>query len=203
MTSVAYVALVAADRTAGDGCPTPVTDVSSVPGFRAESRNDDGFEAWKAAGQAMLVRLSGGPDTFSHRQRIHESARDARTCAQCEGPIGEVVVIHGASVRGAFGWSRLLARFCRGCMSGDGSRGTCEGCRRIVIRRSDRRYRRHTFCSDLCRWQVQAASRRIVPEPHPCAGCGDPVTARADARYCSSACRQRAYRARARAEAAA
>jgi hypothetical protein len=59
---------------------------------------------------------------------------------------------------------------------------------------------RRTFCSDSCR-QREASSRRaqarLRARQRACDGCGVTfVGTRADAHYCSSACRQRAYRLR-------
>lgn len=55
-------------------------------------------------------------------------------------------------------------------------------------------------CSDLCRSRHLGRARTPVePAVTPtCEGCGDDMTGRADRRYCSSACRQRAYRRRTR-----
>lgn len=60
-----------------------------------------------------------------------------------------------------------------------------------------------TFCSDDCRravFRLEARAKRLAErgdQEHPCETCHQLFTPRrADARYCSSACRQRAYRAR-------
>lgn len=72
----------------------------------------------------------------------------------------------------------------------------CETCQRPVIVVEDAR-RKIVTCSDLCRSRQY---RRPVTDDvtRLCEGCGDEMTGRGDRRYCSSACRQRAYRRRAR-----
>lgn len=73
----------------------------------------------------------------------------------------------------------------------------CEGCGVIVIRGRDPRMKHHT-CSRPC---SARASRRSTADvtataTHSCVGCGAEMAGRADRRYCSSRCRQKAYRRR-------
>jgi hypothetical protein len=68
----------------------------------------------------------------------------------------------------------------------------CDGCGRPLGRTNfwpDRR------CSPACSRDARNRSRRRERVEHRCE-CGLSFTARADARYCSNACRQRAYRQR-------
>ena len=54
------------------------------------------------------------------------------------------------------------------------------------------------YCSWLCKRESMARQQRSELK---CEGCGGPVEAkRADARWCSPACKQKAYRARAKAK---
>jgi len=107
---------------------------------------------------------------------------------------------------------------CEGCAP-DPSRGDswwwdsepqpCQVCERGVVNRvSEARLERgwrHVFCSRDCeRRYFQDRQRRIrrrtLDLDKTCDGCTEPFTAaRSDARYCSPACRQRAYRLRAEA----
>jgi hypothetical protein len=76
----------------------------------------------------------------------------------------------------------------------------CEVCGRRVkpprwIRRRDGG--KVFYCSEECAGGADAIARRIEPTPRACAVCGETFTpARSDARYCSGACRQDAYRKR-------
>lgn len=62
-------------------------------------------------------------------------------------------------------------------------------------------HHRRVFCSAYCRSREasgrRVAARALARQGRPCQGCSQPFTAsRTDGRYCSSACRQRAYRRR-------
>lgn len=88
--------------------------------------------------------------------------------------------------------------------------GRCEYCAREVfevIEHSDGRaygrvpHPRHITCSERCRDRLRSARRAAAAAEEragrTCEACGDPFTPRrADARYCSNACRQDAYRQR-------
>jgi hypothetical protein len=74
----------------------------------------------------------------------------------------------------------------------------CEGCGRLVTAGTEERAR---FCCDQCRLTVRNRRRRESRTQARaglrCEGCGGPVEAgRSDARWCSNACRQQAYRDR-------
>ena len=73
----------------------------------------------------------------------------------------------------------------------------CVACGLPVILSVDAR-RKVDTCSDRCRtaYYTDRARRDSAPVTHRCKGCGEAMTGRADRRYCSSACRQRAYRQR-------
>jgi hypothetical protein len=94
----------------------------------------------------------------------------------------------------------------------------CEGCGRgvynhIALRPGYRRLGRgwyatghyaepavRVFCSDRCartKFNAERKAKRADREPTDCQACGERVdTRRRDSRYCTSACRQRAYRLR-------
>lgn len=77
----------------------------------------------------------------------------------------------------------------------DGEVCVCVTCGWSVILKEDSR-RRVPTCSTACRAKHYNQAAVRPPKRQECAGCGDPFEGRADARYCSSACRQRAYRLR-------
>ena len=76
----------------------------------------------------------------------------------------------------------------------------CEGCGRPVSYRRDYRFRHHVTCGQpVCLLAVRAAAARARREPAElhCRMCGRLVPSkRPDTLYCSSPCRQRAYRRR-------
>ena len=78
----------------------------------------------------------------------------------------------------------------------------CERCGRPVIFHAVRRIPLHAVCGDACRYALRLTQARAPPGSRQrpqvvCMTCGRsfPPT-RADARFCSAACRQQAYRQR-------
>lgn len=69
----------------------------------------------------------------------------------------------------------------------------CVVCGLPVLLPVDKR-RKVDACSDLCRSRFYAVP--VEAAVTQCEGCGSGMTGRSDARFCSSACRQRAYRRR-------
>jgi hypothetical protein len=83
----------------------------------------------------------------------------------------------------------------------------CVHCGRTVVFDAARRIPQHAVCGDACRYAVrlaQARARRVCRRQQvacmTCAALFPPK--RTDARFCSSICRQRAYRQRQHADAA-
>lgn len=141
-------------------------------------------------GKGVLVRVGG--DALL-RRRPKWSLGDFLVCRQCwEDHAGRSWRIPespgnlGATVSGLYGGTEPTDPL------------PCEGCGRVVIRGKNTRTKRHT-CSRAC---TVAASKRAHgkgasgPVTSRCAECGTTITGRGDRTYCSSACRQRAYRAR-------
>lgn len=140
------------------------------------------------------------------------------TCALCLNPISGVAL---QAVVGTFrtrarrgGWWHRDA-ICPACVddhryfvvSADGLReatyphpderaepDTCQACGLQVILRTSKR-RKVIVCSDRCRAATYRKSVDVAVTQQ-CEGCGDEMTGRSDRRYCSPACRQRAYRRR-------
>ncbi|GHA64064.1 hypothetical protein GCM10010330_16110 [Streptomyces tendae] len=74
----------------------------------------------------------------------------------------------------------------------------CVSCGQPVIRNSDPLLKRVT-CSQSCSVSLTRSRNGGKGSGQPCETCGEPITTgRADSRYCKPACRQKAYRRRAR-----
>lgn len=73
--------------------------------------------------------------------------------------------------------------------------GACAGCGRRVVRNDDPRLVHHT-CSNACSVKASKTATNGSPAVTRCECCGAEMAGRADRRFCSSACRQRDYRAR-------
>jgi hypothetical protein len=80
----------------------------------------------------------------------------------------------------------------------------CDNCQRpIMLQMEIKKPPKHLVCGDECRAKVYSKvlsmHRHKTPMPTFCQGCKERfLPKRQDARWCSSACRQRAYRVRAR-----
>ena len=82
----------------------------------------------------------------------------------------------------------------------------CASCGRMVHNTESRWQRRWTFCSDACQRRHQSTYQAGIARvrraeargvSRPCEECGEHFEpTRADARFCSSACRQKAHRKR-------
>lgn len=71
----------------------------------------------------------------------------------------------------------------------------CEQCGVPLLLRPLRRRKRDT-CSSACRAKLYKTETSVPPAVTRCEGCGTEMHGRSDRRYCSPACRQRAYRRR-------
>jgi len=73
----------------------------------------------------------------------------------------------------------------------------CAHCGRPTIRDLGHRNRKHTFCSQPCESAYHNHRKRKPKERKLCEVCGEEFTAkRVDAKTCSQACKQKAYRRR-------
>ena len=132
----------------------------------------------------------------------------ALACERCATPFGPTDAVYEARRlvgprppwRLRPGWQRQ-----RVCVRCAGSRARIEQCcahcaRPVFV--LPRRVPGRPFCSPRCRSLLQSARRRrerAEPRPRTCDACGAAFTPpRKDGRYCSPACRQRAYRHRTR-----
>jgi hypothetical protein len=148
-----------------------------------------------------------------NQRNIRKAARTGTCCAKCTRQLApdEPVWRQNLSLgRGLFGgWRCSVAPVCEQCRSDwrefRGSR-PCENCGRLVHNEYNRRSYIRTFCSTMCqsRWSSERQSalareqrRQARGVTKECASCGEHFEpTRADARYCSTACRMRAHRHR-------
>jgi hypothetical protein len=74
----------------------------------------------------------------------------------------------------------------------------CAGCgRQVVFGMSPNQYRKRVYCSDECRRTWRRNPKNREPYTNTCEVCGREFEAkRSDAKTCSPACRQKAYRQR-------
>ena len=149
------------------------------------------------------------PEGRLYRIRVRTAQRDASVCASCERAIGadEPVYRQRFSMgRCLTGYSTRLAPICSSCCVHKHLYGTtgraCVGCGRPVHNLHDLIYRRHRFCSEVCQSKAVAAVARDRRRQKRgltrcCDQCGESYEPnRADALFCSGACRQKAYRQR-------
>ncbi len=164
------------------------------------------------------------PEETEAKRRVQEAQRSAELCGQCGRGLedGEAVYIAPKVYTGLATLVRL-PHFERAPVCGDcapvniaertGTRGDgvyrvyvdepCNACGRPVVFRPTYglyRRRRHVFCCTRCQWSHYNAARneRAAREREKvCEGCGEAFTAtRRDAKTCSAACKQKAYRLR-------
>jgi hypothetical protein len=190
----------------------PVTDVE-LPA----RRTDDTCNAPDV--DQILANLGLPTHTESEEERRQNVAQSAaRICGGCGKELSENASVWLQPVRRrmAFGSSSPLIPFGRCCVpeKDDFAKlGRCQACDRrvyllVYTYRAGRRYRqrmrlsRLVYCSLHCRQAVYAAVAKARRERNKvkrlsCMVCGKefPPT-RSDARACSSACRQKAYRDR-------
>ena len=80
-----------------------------------------------------------------------------------------------------------------------GSPEPCEACGRSVVS-NHRLERQYVYCSERCArriYNLHRSEKRARARPSTCTACSEQMSpSRSDARYCSNACRQRAYRKR-------
>lgn len=99
---------------------------------------------------------------------------------------------HNAGADGAENLFRM-----RGQTSTDASeRHDCARCA-VPLLLAPSKLRKTAYCSDRCRVAtLRQAQKAVQPAvTHKCDGCGSEMQGRADRKFCSAACRQKAYRA--------
>lgn len=185
------------------------------------SRNEDGSAEGLQSYEQLVSKALGGPISEEQRKKIRlerEAARTAEVCGKCGQQIGPQdtvyigVVWAGYTLFGSF--TRHYGPLCEDYAPKYLKRGhdpfafreavadPCDSCSRQVVRHLTGRdfYRRHVFCSERCRWTLynrERDRRAAVAREKICESCGEKFsTTRSDAKTCSPACRQRAYRDR-------
>lgn len=168
------------------------------------------YNGWKKSGRrrvAVARQLGRSPDT---------ETRNDLTCRRCRRVLADDETAYIWLLWPHGYWMRSDVHVaCEDCatlpvnvyrdlvprLSGFDAPGPCEGCGRTVrLYRPGRGEAAARACSKECLKVHHRAVRREAaskPQKRPCAVCEKPFTPpRSDGQYCSSACRQRAYRQR-------
>jgi hypothetical protein len=174
------------------------------------------------AARAVLGDSTLDDEERRSRRIIREAAKEGRTCAKCGQKLKPGAPVWRQRIglgHGFFGgWRIAVAPICKKCHAKEekfdreyGLRTRyedakpCEGCGRPVHYKMDHIYRQHSFCSEVCQSKVlsataTAAARQQRAEARgtrTCENCDKIFTpTRTDVRFCSAACKQRAYRRR-------
>ncbi|CAN5766886.1 hypothetical protein BH24CHL8_BH24CHL8_11760 [soil metagenome] len=137
------------------------------------------------------------PEAKGYERSEWRNRRRADFCGRCLRPLGEQDMIVRSWTRvscsdcvrvadlNTWGWPPHVPSDYYMC-------GACGACGRAVCLQGGRRPVT-LFCSERCAGRIYRMHRR---RPIACGQCGMAATRRSDARYCSDACRQRAYRRR-------
>jgi hypothetical protein len=164
-----------------------------------------------AASIRAMLGVTDDDRNAEYRRNIRNAQNDASVCAKCSRKIAASEPVWrqrfdlGYGLFGG-GWGTTVAPVCSSCKDEhelfDDAAKPCAGCGRPVHNLTySVYYRRFTFCSEVCRPKALAAygrNRRCEARgDRPCEGCGETFKpTRTDARFCSVACKQRAYRQR-------
>jgi hypothetical protein len=177
-----------------------------------DTRNDEQDLDAAAAEVRALAGVTDDDPALQRRRLIRNAAKDCKHCAGCGRDLRpeEPVWRYHVAVDRLFGAeSRAFAPHCEQCRNPDwwfSKPRPCEGCGRPVhLPQWGRwRYRHLTYlccenCTKVRRDRLKAAIRAEVRGTRVCETCSKTfVPARTDARFCSVACKQRAYRTRQR-----
>jgi hypothetical protein len=147
-------------------------------------------------------------------RNLRNAASTGKSCGKCsrtlrpDEPIWRTRLSYSTQAT-VFGMSSMIVPLCEQCRSDDHevyASGPCECCGRTVHNTEPPSRRKHIYCSDNCKrrhgsdCQSAIARQQRAEARGPtrvCGQCGEHFEpARADARFCSSVCKQRAYRKR-------
>jgi hypothetical protein len=181
--------------------------------LRAEARkivaHPTPAQAQEIESNRYYARMFGrkGDDVALWAKWAHRRGQDeARWCAFCDADLPEVYRVRcrmcpsGGTWRKTAWWA--LCAECADEEVTEDSWAPCEGCGRpLVVIGWDYIYRKRRVCCDYCRGLAVAREKRErrtdARAGRTCGQCNEVIDAsRNDARYCSSACRQKAYRQR-------
>jgi hypothetical protein len=179
------------------------------------------LQARLAAARGRRVDPHDAAERRAVWQRVRRARRAATVCAKCERAIEEGEPVYIARMR--LRWGVLRALQCMDCapvyiptwIKRDGFGRTCETCgRRVAFDYDEPRLLddadpppdpppgwRRAFCSEVCAYRfhnrVRDERAAAARAGRSCEQCGETFDAtRSDQRYCSPACKQRAYRER-------
>ena len=180
---------------------TQVTDSESPYGETITSGNtaEEAFE--RVSAELGLPKADA--ETIARREREYASGKGL-LCLDCGHEFSPTETIYRKSIshRTLFGWGRTVVSYCESCQPiyWDVDYGKCDTCEREVYFPWDRRIRRHIFCSDRCSrnyYNQRQKEGRLAARQKTCIGCETEFLApRSDTKFCSAACKQKAYRAR-------
>ncbi len=175
---------------------TPVTDTDS--------------ERELATELASLGITPASDDEQAKRIHKRRSGR-GELCFKCGRDFDATEPIYRDRVGGyvMFSYSYRIVSYCKSCAPPETpwsyrEQAPCDVCGRDVHSPYQQTYRKHVFCSDKCNqkfWinyqrQKRHEERKISCQKN-CGICDKPFTApRSDTKYCSAACKQKAYRVR-------
>lgn len=179
---------------------------SNVP--LSNSCNDEAQQIEKHLEAIGIKKLS--PAELEERRLQREIISTSKCCWQCRKPFAQGDVIYLPRIRDGYTFmgrdAHRVVPMCRSCKPprtwGYQSPEPCQCCGRPVAIRVDGIYRKRVACGDDCRAKIEIAlqkQKRLSVQHLPavtCQQCGAEFGGRADARFCSSPCRQKAYRAR-------
>jgi hypothetical protein len=155
-----------------------------------------------------MLGVTDNDDARRRRSIIHNAQETCSQCASCGRALSAGAPIWRQDLSlgpGIFGrWRYTVAPVCEQCCSEYTDFRLpcpCEGCGRPVHQQADARFRYHLFCCEKCEQAARATAARQrrsdARGTRSCETCGETFEpTRADSRFCSSACRQRAYRNR-------
>lgn len=148
------------------------------------------------------IGIETTPDAVAERRRQWECRKTARRCWKCDHAFADADIIwRGRIYVGRYS----IVPLCLGCAPKRQYRSPapCAHCGRSVANQYDGVFRRHRVCSDDCRakrmiaLQISKRNRERHLRSVTCTQCAKAFEpTRADSRYCSSRCRQQAYRLR-------
>jgi hypothetical protein len=171
----------------------------------SDSSNDSDFVKSARAYAAYLKTPEGQAEyqVWIAEQKLFNSASK---CRKCGGEIGPKAAVYYARKRttGWFGYGFRAEAVCKDCRGGDSydEGAPCYVCsRRVYLEKGARHDALRVFCSPHCKIKFYGArdkDRRMKARWNlRCAVCKRKFTPdRADAKFCSSACKQKAYRQR-------
>lgn len=143
------------------------------------------------------------------RMLAYEATRSCRHCGKCHRPLARQEHVWRMRINhrfAMFGWTYDTLPLCEMCATQSDWRtfeapAPCEYCGRIVHNELRMIDRKHVYCCTNCESQAQARKARLKRAVSRgtmgCVECGKTFRpTRIDAKFCGSACRQKAYRSR-------